>query len=258
MMRHIVSVLTLAGTLCLTTSAFTEEKAPEWSHSGKDGPAHWGDLAKDYATCKIGQRQSPIDLKPKTATRLNQKNLIISYKTTVVTVVNNGHTIQATPQATPSTGWEGAVSFKGENFKLAQFHFHHPSEHTLNGRSFPLEVHFVNTNAAGNLTVIGVFIKEGAENKALASLFSTLPSEGATAVPAKIDIGMLLPQDRKALAYSGSLTTPPCSEPVNWIVMQSPIEMSAAQIAAFAKLFPNNHRPVQELHGRTLNEIEAE
>ncbi len=254
-MRNITSALAITGALCLAAPAFAENApaahaAPHWTYGGKEGPKHWGELAGNYTTCKIGQHQSPIDIKPRTAAHLDKKDFVVTYNATDVSAVNNGHTVQATPAA----GSDEMVTFKGEGYKLAQFHFHHPSEHTVTGKSYPLEMHLVNTNASGGITVVGVFIKRGAENKALAPLFSNLPSANAAATPAKIDISTLLPKNQKAVVYSGSLTTPPCSEQVNWIVMERPIEMSKAQIAAFTKLFPDNHRPVQKLNKRQIIE----
>jgi len=254
MMRSTFVFFALLGTACHSGApAETPDShaSTQWTYSGNNGPEHWGKLAKEYAICETGKHQSPIDLKPKTATLLDKKDFAVSYQPTNVTAINNGHTVEAKPAA--SVGQ--TVSFKGEAFNLAQFHFHHPSEHTVDGQSFPLELHFVNANPTGNLTVVGVFIREGAENTALANLFARLPAEGAAAVATNIDINRLLPQNQTALTYSGSLTTPPCSEQVNWVVMESPIEMSKTQIAAFAKLFGDNHRPVQELNDRTIKRI---
>ncbi|MCL2776557.1 MAG: carbonic anhydrase family protein [Polyangiaceae bacterium] len=258
MRSTIIVFLALLGTACQSAAPAAPAESPgsqtpsSWAYGGTTGPEHWGKLAKEYAACQAGRHQSPIDLKPQTAAPLDKKDFSVSYHSTHVTVINNGHTVQATPPA----GVGQTVSFMGEAFNLAQFHFHHPSEHTVTGQSFPMELHLVNTNAAGNITVVGVFIQEGAENTALASLFSKLPAEGAAAVATNIDIQRLLPQNQTALTYSGSLTTPPCSEQVNWVVMESPIEMSKNQIAAFAKLFPDNHRPVQELNDRTIKKIQ--
>lgn len=253
-MRYTCSVLAMLGVLCLAPAVSAEEakhEAPHWSYDGGTGPAHWGELAKEYSACAVGQSQSPIDIRPDTAERLDKKGFVVGYKPTNVSVANNGHTIQAS--VAKNSG--DTVTFKGGAFKLAQFHFHTPSEHTVAGTYYPMELHLVNTDAKGNITVVGVLIKEGAENRPLAKIFRKLPADAkAKPMKTKVNLSTVLPQDRKAIVYSGSLTTPPCSEHVNWIVMENPIELSKAQISAFQRLFPDNHRPVQDLNSRKINE----
>ena len=139
----------------------------------------------------------------------------------------------------------------GTRFELEQFHFHHPSEHTLDGAHYPLEVHFVHHGPTGALLVLGVLVTEGAPNPALRVLFDHLP-HGHDATRLSIDPELLIPADRHYLTYDGSLTTPPCTEGVTWIVLATPITASAAQIQAFSALFPHNNRPVMPLHGRRL------
>ncbi len=235
-------------------NAFAAEHSAHWSYEAKTGPAHWGELAQENVLCKTGTQQSPIDLQPRKAEHVNQKDFQINYQPTAVNVINNGHTIQAVSSEAADT-----VTFKGNSYKLAQFHFHTPSEHTITRKSYPMEVHMVNTDDKGNITVVGVFIKRGAENKALAPIFSKLPAKPLPAgqnagEPVQVDLMALLPRDQKAMVYSGSLTTPPCSENVNWVVMERPIEMSKTQIAAFKKVFHDNHRPVQKLNKRSVSE----
>lgn len=254
-MRYTCSALALLGALCFAPAVYAEEtkshEAPHWTYDGEGGPAHWGEITKEYSACVVGKSQSPIDLKPASAAHLDHKDFTLGYKKTDVTIVNNGHTIQATPAKDSGN----TLTFKGVTYTLAQFHFHAPSEHTITGASFPMEMHLVNIDEKNNISVVGIFIKEGSENKSLAGIFSNLPTDAkAEPVKAQVDLSSILPQDQKAIVYSGSLTTPPCSEQVNWIVMEHPIEMSKAQISAFQKLFPHNNRPVQNLNDRKVTE----
>lgn len=217
------------------------------------GPKHWGDLPGNQP-CSIGKRQSPVALAtsgPGSATAATEPHEAFAYKPSKISLVNNGHTVQETYEAGSSIS-EGAVKYS-----LAQFHFHAPSEHTLDGKSFPLEIHFVHTDAAGKpALVVGVFVREGARNAALDAAFANLPkAAGQKSEPAgAVDASALLPADSSHFAYDGSLTTPPCSEGIRWRVMRQPIEMSAAQIDAFRKLphLSHTNRPIQPGNGRTV------
>jgi carbonic anhydrase len=162
------------------------------------------------------------------------------------TIVNNGHTIQLNI-ADGST-----LAAPGGSYKLLQFHFHRPSEHQIGGKSFPMEVHFVHANAAGSLAVIGVLMASGRPNRAFNRIVATMPEKEGPAVKADagIDPNGLLPGKRSYYRYSGSLTTPPCSETVEWFVLTDPIQVADADIALFAKLYPMNARPVQRLDRR--------
>lgn len=226
--------------------ATTVAQAPHWEYMGEDGPDHWGELDRVYDACATGSAQSPIDLKNAMAKDLAA--LAPTYQAAAISAVNNGHTIQVNVPAGSSLIVEGVP------YALAQFHFHHPSEHTLNGVSFPLEVHLVHKSASGSLAVVGVFFKVGAANTALAPLFADLPEENKTVTSAAtIDPAQLLPSERLYFKYPGSLTTPPCSEGVKWHVFQTPIEISQAQLDAFASRFAMNARPIQPLGSRELD-----
>lgn len=218
-----------------------------WSYHGATGPGAWGRLDPAYGACGAGRQQSPIGLAgavkadlPPVAVRWNPVRLDA--------VVNNGHTIQV------NTAEGGHIMLDGSRYDLLQFHFHHMSEHTLDGRQFPLEVHFVHKAAGGDgLAVIGVFFDEGAENATLAPIWQVMPERaGEAAGNATVDPAALLPAARAAFRYAGSLTTPPCSEIVSWTVFAAPVMASSGQVAAFAKMFPNNFRPVQPRHRRFL------
>lgn len=223
--------------------------APHWSYEGPAGPAHWGDLEEKFAACKSGMSQSPIDLKDTTAAAL--ENLKTDYKESALTLLNNGHTIQVN-YAAGST-----LTVDGKTFQLAQFHFHGPSEHLIGGKPAPIEVHLVHKNDKGELAVVGVMIKEGKENKLLASIIKNMPKEKnkeKAVAGANINAAELIPASPAYFHYSGSLTTPPCSEGVNWSVMKTPIEASKDQIAKLSKAMGMNARPVQPVNKRAVME----
>lgn len=221
--------------------------AVTWGYTGDIGPAHWGDLAPAFAACKLGVAQSPIDLTSDIEAKPH--DLAFRYVPSPLEIVNNGHTIQV-DYAPGSTLLSG-----GRQYALLQFHFHHLSEHTVDGRPAAMEMHLVHRDAAGNLAVVGVFMSTGQPNEALEHVWQDMPAqegdrrvvEGAT-----INAASLLPADLSYYSYTGSLTTPPCSEDVRWFVLQRPVEVSQEQIDRFAALYPDNARPTQPLHERTL------
>lgn len=220
--------------------------AGHWSYDGDTGPSHWGTLDPAYAACIEGSAQSPIDLAD--AERRQLARIDIAYAQCPVSLVNNGHTVQAL--VVPGAG----IALAGKVYELKQFHFHHGSEHTVAGRRLPMEMHLVHEAEGGALAVIGVFLAEGEPNPALAALWRHLPTTSGppTVVPGTVDLAALLPRRRTTWRYTGSLTTPPCTEGVEWLVMTEPVAVSAAHIAAFAALFPNSYRPVQPLGDRVL------
>lgn len=218
-----------------------------WTYEGRTGPAAWGSLSPDFAVCESGTMQSPVNLDAARTTPLPGPEF--RYAAAPLEVANLGHTLQVNfaPGSTMLLG--------GETYQLLQYHFHTPAEHLLRGQRFPMAAHLVHRNAAGGLAVVGVLIREGAENAALRSLWSHLPvvqgqvhRDPATALSA----AALLPRDQANFRYPGSLTTPPCTEGVQWIVMAEPIEMSRAQIAAIRNIIHTTARPVQPLGTRTL------
>jgi carbonic anhydrase len=229
-----------------------------WSYedgSGEVGPAHWAELPGN-APCSAGRHQSPIALVSSgagAATPAAGPQDVFSYKPSRISLVNNGHTVQEDYDPGSSVSEGGVV------YTLRQFHFHAPSEHTLDGRSFPLEMHLVHLDAAGKpALVVGVLVKEGRSNSDFDVLFARLPQHSGEKVePAggKVEAAHLLPADRSHFVYDGSLTTPPCSEGVRWRVMRQPIEMSAAQIEVFRAVphLQHTNRPLQPANGRTVS-----
>ena len=224
------------------------EGAAHWTYEGHEGPEHWAELSPDFKSCELGVQQSPIDLAGPVPAKIGV--VAPAFKPVPLVVLNNGHTIQV--NCAPGGGSEIA----GTRYELLQFHFHHPSEHLLNGKAFAMELHFVHKSAEGNLAVLGVLIRPGAENATLAPVWKAMPSEKGEPVNAgvTVDPSALLPKDHTYFRYYGSLTTPPCSEGVLWTVFAQPIEASAAQIRAFGDLFPMNARPAQSLNHRFLLE----
>ena len=218
---------------------------PAWSYEGSTGPDNWGKLSPDYAACAIGAQQSPVDLTG--AVEAYPAMPSVHWRTMPLRVKNNGHTIDVIA-APGSFMMLGTVLYE-----LVQFHFHTPSEHVLEGQTFPMEIHFVHRSEAGDLAVLGVFVMEGAANSALEPIWALMPKEpGEASSATMIRPTDLLPDDGALDRYAGSLTTPPCSEIVTWSVYLEPIEASSAQIAAFSQLFGANARPIQAYDRRFL------
>jgi carbonic anhydrase len=238
-----------AATACLTLAAMNPALAQHhhWGYSGEGAPEHWGELDPEFATCATGKSQSPIDLGKPTKDHL--KPVHFHYKKGTTEILNNGHTVQVNYQPGSS------VTVDDRSFELEQFHFHAPSENTFNGKHFPLEAHLVHADKDGNLAVVAVMFSEGPANPLLASLWKMMPSkEGETnALTHPLSAAGMLPAERHYYRFTGSLTTPPCSEGVRWLVVQKPVTASKAQIDAFTKAvgFPNN-RPLQALNARQV------
>lgn len=219
-----------------------------YDNTTEEGPALWGELCVDYTSCN-GTVQSPVDIAgaqdDAALTALSQ-----AFGASGTHAVNNGHTIQF------NTDEGTSLTLDGQTFKLIQFHVHTPSEHTVNGVSFPMELHFVHKNeTTGKLAVIGVLVKEGAENDFLKPLVEHLPAatdEKYDDATEQFNIADFLPSNKSYFTYGGSLTTPPCSEIVTWLVMENSVEASHAQIEDFHNLEHSNNRPIQLLNGRSI------
>jgi carbonic anhydrase len=234
-----------------TAEEDAHENDPHWAYEGEAGPEHWAELSPKYEKCGTGTRQTPIDLASSEVVPMGLEDVEFQYATAEASVVNNGHTVQV------NVAEGNAIVLDGVSYGLAQFHFHTPSEHTIDGASYPLELHLVHKDASGNLAVVGVMLEKGEKNPVLSQVWGkSLPkSEGKeVALKSPIDLNALLPSDRAAYRYLGSLTTPPCSEGVKWIVMKSSVTMTTKQIAAFKKLFPMNARPLQPINARSIVE----
>jgi len=222
-----------------------------WGYTAEVGPSHWSELNSKYHMCSEGHMQSPINIVPTVDTDLSALNL--NYNSGSKTIIDNGHTVQVNIA-------DGSVlNIDGAKYKLKQFHFHTPSENNINGGSFPLEAHFVHATDDGKLAVVAVMFKEGAENPVLAKIWKKLPklkrgTEQKCGLTAD-EVKALMPTNKDYYKFTGSLTTPPCSENVKWHVFKTPLTVSAEQATLFTALFghPNN-RPVQDKNGRKIEE----
>jgi len=222
-----------------------EPSEPLFTYSGANGPEAWASLSPEYTTCADGSAQSPIDLAD--ADEVDLADVVFDYRAGDVELVDTGHTIQANEPAGSS------IMVDGERYALAQFHFHEPSEHTIAGEQFAGELHLVHRDDRGRLAVVAVLLRQGADSAALAPVFAALPPEpGATAQLADFDPSRVLPQQRTTYRYDGSLTTPPCTEGVGWFVLDTPIDVSAAQLAAFSGIIEPNNRPLQARGDRDI------
>lgn len=223
--------------------------AAHWTYAGKEGPENWGKLQPEFATCDIGQNQSPVNIDATIDAPL--KTLKGIQKMPAKDIVNNGHTIQANFK-------EGNMLLLDDTpFQMKQVHFHTPSENTIKGKSYPLEAHFVHADKKGSLAVIAVMYKEGKTNIGLEKLWSQMPKEAGVPVPlnTKVAASELMPENRDYYRFSGSLTTPPCTEGVRWLVLKTPMTVSKEQITAFEEVLKHhNNRPVQPLNGRVVLE----
>lgn len=229
----------------------TDHKEAHWSYEGKTGPEHWSELDQANAACVNGSEQSPINIETANTKKDNEaEKLEINYVPTTFSIQNNGHTIQGNPKTDSNS-----IVLGDDKYNLAQFHFHTPSEHQVNGDSFAMELHLVHKDADNELAVLGLLIKEGKENANFKETWASLPKEQTKEdinLKEQIDLTNILPNNQQSFRYDGSLTTPSCSEGVEWIVLEEPIEMSKEQIKMFQDIFPDNHRPVQNLNEREV------
>ena len=221
--------------------------AVHWGYTGHLGPEHWGKLSHDFSACSEGKNQSPINLAGFIESEL--KPIEVHYEAGGNEIINNGHTIQV--NFIPGS----KISFDGREFELKQYHFHAPSENHINGESYPMEVHLVHADPAGNLAVVAVMFVEGETNTSLASVWSFMPGieGGKQDMPSGVSAEGILPANRHYYRFNGSLTTPPCSEGVLWIVMKESVTASKDQIEKFAKVMQHpNNRPIQEINARAV------
>ncbi len=221
-----------------------------WSYSGAaDGVAKWARLSPDFRECAEGKRQSPIDIRD--GVPLQLEDLKFAYRSSPLKIVDNGHTVQV--NYAPGS----SIIVGGTTFQLLQFHFHKPAEERVRGRTYDMVAHLVHQDKGGRLAVVAVLITVGAGNPFIQTLWNNLPIEQSRELdlPAvRIDVGQLLPKIRSYYTYIGSLTTPPCTEGVQWIVLKVPVQVSRAQLGVFAKVHDRNARPIQAANGRLIKE----
>jgi len=239
----------LAG-LILSAATLTAAQAnPGWTYQGKTGPLLWGRLSPAYQACSKGHEQSPVDIQK---ARLNPalQPIQFHYIAGPVTLENNGHTVEV--HVDPGS----YIVVGGVRYDLIQFHFHHPSEHTIKHKLSDMEIHLVHRSADGKLAIVAVLLNEELSfpNATLATLWEHLPTRAGQSekIADMVNPAGLLPADRGYWTYTGSLTTPPCTEGVSWFVFQQKISISRSQYVAFAALYKVNTRSTQELHGRKI------
>ena len=220
-----------------------------WDYGEAKGPSHWGDLKPEYAPCKIGRQQSPIDIRnPKKA---DLPPIQFDYKPSSLHIIDNGHTIMI--NYAPGS----SISVGGKKYALKQFHFHRPSEEEINGKRYDMVAHLVHADAEGKLAVVAVLLQQGADNPLIRELWKDFPKEKEKEEVLdniQIDASRVLPADRGYYTFSGSLTTPPCSEDVTWFVLKHPVTVSLAEIEQFATFYRHNARPPQPLYDRVVLE----
>ena len=219
-----------------------------WGYVGEGAPERWAELSPENRQCAIGTRQSPIDIRE--GIRVELEKINFDYRPSGFAVLDNGHTVQV--NVAPGN----ALQVMGRRFELLQFHFHRPSEERINGRQYDMVAHLVHKDADGKLAVVAVLLERGRDQALIQTIWNNLPLEKgeALAAPGLLDLSQLLPEDRSYFTYMGSLTTPPCSEGVLWMVMRAPVQLSANQISIFARLYPMNARPIQAGSGRLIKE----
>ncbi len=251
--------------LLFGTAAATEEKPPgdrdkmdktqrdarlqsHWGYMGIEGPKHWAMLSPQYMTCEAGSKQSPINIHAPHHSS-TQETLAFDYKPTPVHVANNGHTIQVDYKS------YSVLHVNDRTYRLRQFHFHDPSEHEVEGIRYPMELHLVHQDHTEHIVVVSVFLELGAANPWIAKIWNWMPKTTTdVSTPLSINVAEILPSNTHHYTYKGSLTTPPCTEGVQWILLEKPVQISADQQKRFAGIIGENARPVQSIHGRDVEE----
>lgn len=229
----------------------------KWGYGAEDrlSPEDWGDLEVNKL-CDAGVEQSPINIVKATKPAPNSDNsftLTDQYSADDFSVVNNGHTIVFTAKNPKAN----VLKVNGKPYELLQFHYHVPSEHTVMNTQYPLEIHFVHKSLDKQLAVVGVLVNAGEENASLKRVISDLPKKGKNGLTLiQFNVKDLMPKDSKTFAYDGSLTTPPCSERVQWLLKQTPITASSRQLIRLAELYDGNNRPLQEQGDRDVYYID--
>ncbi|MCZ8293760.1 MAG: carbonic anhydrase family protein [Hylemonella sp.] len=222
-----------------------------WSYEGEGAPTNWGKLKPDYATCASGQRQSPIHIEDSETLRGPAEAIEFRYAPSKGTVVNNGHTVEVKVYG------ENSLTVRGNTYQLVQFHFHHPAEERINGQGYPMVGHFVHRNEQGQLAVLAVLLEPGEANPLIQKVWTHMPLDVNDSVrlpPDLIHVGEILPRDQRYYQYMGSLTTPPCTEGVLWLILKQPVSISREQLRLFGQLYANNARPVQPRHDRPVRD----
>lgn len=232
-------------------SALSHE--PHWGYEGEHGPQAWARLKPEFGACATGTRQSPVHIEDHATLQGPAEPLVIRYNPSGGSVVNNGHTIQVDLLG------DNTLVVRGTEYRLVQFHVHHPAEERINNKGFAMVMHLVHRSPEGKLAVLAVLLDPGPANPLISTVWTHMPLDVMDRVRLPgdiIDVNELLPQDRRYYQFMGSLTTPPCSEGVLWLVLKQPMTLSREQLRLFAQIFPMNARPVQPLNGRVVRNAE--
>ncbi|GAA3502248.1 carbonic anhydrase family protein [Streptomyces prasinosporus] len=251
----VVALTAVTATACTATASASPDgenrQAPHWSYEGATGPEHWASLSEDFATCGKGHEQSPVDLGEDVAVETDTP-VTVHYRPVTAELVNTGHTVQADVSAGSS------IVVDGTTYRLRQFHFHLPSEHTEDGEHAAMEMHFVHEDAEGGLAVLAVLMRERKGHSAFTDLWKHLPAAegGHSRITRPLDPARFLPGDRDQYRYEGSLTTPPCTEGVRWTVLEKRVGVTPRQVAAYRELFPRSNRPVQPRNDREIDHVD--
>jgi carbonic anhydrase len=243
-----VSVVRGAGLLAQEHAGQAHE-GEHWSYNGKTGPTHWGDLNSEFAACKTGHHQSPINISK--TEKADLPALQFDYKTVPLHIIDNGHTVMINyaPGSSMTVG--------GKRYDLKQFHFHRPSEELIHGKKYAMAAHLVHQADDGTTAVVTILFRQGGNNPLIEELWHDLPKEkGHEEIMenVQVNVSSLLPAERGYYTFPGSLTTPPCTENVTWYVLKEPVTLSAGEIKEFSKLYRDDARPAQPLYDRVVQE----
>jgi carbonic anhydrase len=224
-----------------------------WDYEGPRGAEHWSELDSQYATCNSGKKQSPIDIRDTQKTDLPA--LRFEYRSAPLKyVINNGHTIRVNYHDDPGRG--NLLIVGDKRYQLTQLHFHQPSEEYIHGKPYDMVIHLMHEASDGEVVGVAVLLRAGRSNATIQQLWERMPrSEGQQEV-AGVDFNPsgMLPHNTGYYMYVGSLTAPPCTEGIKWLVLKTPVDISAAQLSAFSQLYPHDVRPLQPLNGRVVME----
>jgi carbonic anhydrase len=238
----------VAAAAVAITAAAAPKRGTAWSYEGELGPANWSKINDGWAKCGSGNRQSPIDLRD--GIKVNLEQISFDYHPSSFSEVNNGHTIQV------EVGSGNFITVGNQTYELQQFHFHRPSEEKVNGKGTEMVMHMVHKSAEGKFAIVAVLLERGQPHKLMQTIWDNLPLEKYETVSPAIVLDPMdaLPEKREYFTYMGSLSEPPCTEGVLWMVFKQPRQASPAQMALFSRLYPLNARPVQSTGGRMIKE----
>ena len=251
-----VSLQMASTTAAVATAKATEAQSGDanWAYEGENGPQSWGRLQSEFSLCANGKRQSPISIEEGTTLQGPAEPIAFNYLPSNGTVVNNGHTIQV-----EDVQGDNTITVRGSSYRLLQFHFHTPSEEQINFKRYPMVAHLVHKNAEGQLAVVAVLLDNGSANTLIDKVWTYMPLDVGDRVRMPTDLlnmGELLPKDQRYYQFMGSLTTPPCSEGVLWMVLKTPMSVSKEQLRLFTQLYPHNARPVQAVNARPVRDAQ--